>query len=197
MRGEILIIIVFFAALTIFALVASFFIVKHEPPLPTSLPSIPNQIIWSENIRNNKNVTEFPPCYENDHAAKTIYGIIRQNNSIRKYYTLLDMLSIMLCLEKAQINNCKDTNISDRQMQITGLGGDPDDQNIREYASTFFEITNKPMSRFLVSTMYLIHRQMQLLESDYNFDNEDKKQLKGQLYSFYTTHLKQMSKLCQ
>lgn len=199
MTGEVFVIIAFLASLMIFAFLATFFVIKHEPekPIVPSEPALVQQpVTWSEIIRGNPSQNGFPPCYTNDNAAKAIYGILKSNNSVQKYYGLLDVLSILLCLEQAQIKQCKDTNIKDRQVQITGMGGDPDDQDSKEYASTFFKNSNTTMHRLLVASVYLIRRQLQIFETDYNINRVDKDQVKGHVYSFLSTHLPQLAKLC-
>jgi hypothetical protein len=156
-------------------------------------PSSAPPILWSENIRGNKNFDLFPPCYQMDTSSKHIYGIISRLQLTQRYFNFLDLLSIMLCIE---MKTCNPIDIKDRFTQVLGLGGNVDDSDTRTLTMSFIPVNETAPSKFLIGCVYLLERQMKLINSDNDIPKYDKEQIKGHLYTFYSTHLSVIYKAC-
>jgi hypothetical protein len=201
MLKEIAIVVVAILVLTIFTIFTSIFVVSSPaPPAPSPSPSpspspptpSPPLLSWSENIRGNQNATGgFPPCYTDDSYAKRIYGIIASMNMTQRYYSLIDLLSILLCA-----NQCDRLHLKDRMTQIVGMGGNADDNDIKYKAMNYIPVNETLPSRFIVASMYLIERQVKLIENDSSISVENKDLIKGNIYSFYVRNLSSIYKTC-
>lgn len=156
----------------------------------------PPQTFWSENIRGNQSFESFPPCFQKDTNSKNIYAIIAKANLVQRYYTLLDILSLLLCLKEEQTKECKSINIKDRLTQVLGMGGNPNDEDTKLKALSFFPVNENAISKLLVGCIYLIERQLKIIKDDASLYKTDKEQIVGYIYSFYTTNIPTLYKLC-
>lgn len=160
-------------------------------PRPASAP-----VYWTENLRNNKNFDNFPPCFERDPSAKTIFGIILRLNLMQRYYHMIDVLSVLLCLQQLQSRECRTADIKDRIVQIIGLGGNADDKASQQTAAAFIPINDTIQSKFLVASMDLLEKQMKIMRSDAAVSKADASSISGHLYSFYVTNFPEIYKKC-
>lgn len=166
-------------------------------PTPPSPPSVTGtSILWSENIRGFSNYETMPPCFQTDSYSKNIYAILARSHLIQRYYNMLDTISLLLCLEIAQKKECLAQNVRDRLTQLIGMGGNVDDESARTKASSFIQVNDTLISKLLVAAIYIIERQMLLVENDTSLTKTDKEQLKGYVYSFYASHISTIYKLC-
>lgn len=168
---------------------------SQPTPSPASVPVMP-AMYWSENLRGNRNFELFPPCFQRDPYGKNIYGILARYNMVDRYYSLLDIMSLLLCLEEAQTTQCKATNIKDRMVQLTGMGANPNDEEARKKASAFITVNESDASRLLVGAMHLLERQAKVMIVDKDIARPDIDQITGHLYSFYASHYPTIAKLC-
>jgi hypothetical protein len=152
---------------------------------------------WSEHIRNMKDYMTFPPCYDIDSNAKKIYAILERNDLIQRYQNILDILSILLCLEKKQADECRPLDLKDRFTQIIGMGGDTTDKQTREIVAAFIQIDESLKSRFIVGAVNLIEKNMATLLKDRDMTKTDKEQISGYIYSFYAMHLPLIHAKCK
>lgn len=160
-------------------------------PRPAATP-----LFYSENLRNNKNFEGFPPCYNMDPSAKNVFGILQRLNYVQRYYTLLDILSVILCLKEDQSRQCDQRNIKDRLVQVLGMGGNPDDEESKKKAAAFIPINETLQSKFLVAALDLCERQVKVLRGDASVSKGDADQISGHIYSFYVANFATVYKTC-
>lgn len=191
-----LILIFFTIIVVVLAVVAVSMIVISTPSTTTATTAsqpTPQYISWTENIRGNKNYELFPPCYQLDTSSKNIFGILSKLHLTQRYFNLLDVLSTMLCLEN---KTCTTIDVKDRYTQITGLGGNVDDKDVKALVMSFIPVNETMPSKFLVGCVYILERQLKLINSDNDITKQDKEQIKGHLYTFYASHLSVIYKTC-
>lgn len=194
-------ILIFFTIIVVtLAVVAVSMIVISTPNKTSSLTDTgstptptPPPVSWSENIRGNKNYELFPPCYQLDTSSKNIFGILSKLHLVQRYFNLLDVLSVMLCLEA---KTCTTIDVKDRYTQILGLGANVDDTDVKTLVMSFIPVNETNPSKFLVGCVYIIERQLKLINSDNDVSKTDKEQIKGHIYTFYSTHLSVIYKAC-
>lgn len=160
-------------------------------PRPAATP-----LYWSENLRNNKNYEGFPPCFNSDASAKTIFGMLQRLNYIQRYYTLIDVLSIILCLRDTQSLRCNINDVRDRLVQIVGMGGNASDEESKTKATAFIPINDTMQSKLLVAALDLCERQMKVMRADTTVPRGDADKISGHLYSFYVANLSSAYKAC-
>lgn len=163
----------------------------NSEPRPASAP-----VFWSENLRNNKNFENFPPCFDMDASAKNIFGIILRLNLMQRYYNMIDLLSILLCLRFMQDKACRSSDIRDRLVQVKGMGGNAEDRDSQNKASAFIPINDTLQSKMLVATLNLLERQMALMRNDSAVSKQDADAISGHLYSFYVNNFPAIYKKC-
>lgn len=169
---------------------------SSSPTASTDTKPPPPPTFWSENIRGNPNFESFPPCFQKDPHSKNIYSIIARANLVQRYYTLLDTLSLLICLKEEQSRECKSIQIKDRLTQVLGMGGNPNDEDSKLKAMSFFPVNDNMISKLLVGSIYLTERQLKIIKDDPSLYKTDKEQLTGHLYTFYTTNIPTIYKLC-
>jgi hypothetical protein len=160
-------------------------------PRPASAP-----VYWTENLRNNKNFESFPPCFERDSNAKNIFGIMLRLNLMQRYYHMIDVLSVLLCLQQLQAKACRTSDIKDRMVQIVGLGGNANDKASQEKAAAFIPVNDTLLSKFLVASIDLLEKQMKIMRSDSAVSKADADSVSGHLYSFYVANFPVIYKTC-
>jgi hypothetical protein len=191
--------------LTIFILVVAF---KNKAPQDTStnlnldytMDTTPNssvsRINWTENTRGF-NSTVFPPCYDQSSEVKKIFSILKGYNLEKKYMTLLDVYSIILCQEnQVKSKNCSDTFINDRLADINTYGGNANSQNASLIVKSTTNLQNTKMGKLLVMATDLIEKQMKELQADNVISKSDKEQISGYNSLFYRQHFDLMNKRC-
>ena len=212
MFAQIIIIIIAFFVISLAVIAISMLLITTPTPTPTPIPIPAPQALnttptrptltWSENIRNNKNFDMFPPCFQNDPSSKSIYGILGRVNQIQRYYNFVDILSILLCLEEIQKKSCTSQGeVKDRLTQILGMGANISDNETLTLVRAFIPIDEKnkcesDKCKLILGAVYLLERQMKVLNNDTTISKEDKSNIKGHLYTFYSTHLPTIYKLC-
>lgn len=160
-------------------------------PRPAATP-----LYWSENLRNNKNYEGFPPCYNIDSSSKTIFGILQRLNYVQRYYSLLDVMSIILCLRETQSRRCNINDIRDRLVQIVGMGGNANDADSKTKAAAFIPVNETMQSKLLVAALDLCERQIKVMRADPTVPKADVDQISGHIYSFYVANLASTYKAC-
>ena len=197
MIGNLIIIFITIIVVSLTVVAVSMLVISTPNKIITTTTPPPSDITnttsWSENIRGNKNFDLYPPCYNLDPSSKTIFGIISKLHLVQRYFTLLDVLSIMLCLET---KTCDKFDIKDRYTQIIGLGANVDDKDIKTLIMSFIPVNETNPSKLLIGCVYLIEKQMKLINSDNDVSKIDKEQIKGHIYTFYSTHLSTIYKAC-
>lgn len=158
---------------------------------PASAP-----VYWSENLRNNKNFENFPPCFDMDASAKSIFGIILRLGLMQRYYNMIDILSIVLCLKYLQNKGCRSSDIKDRLVQLVGMGGSANDKDSQTKAAAFIPVNDTLQSKLLVTAVNLLERQMALMRNDSAVSKSDADAISGHLYSFYVNNLPGIYKTC-
>ncbi len=195
---ELILIIFTIIVVSLSVVAVSMIVISNPSTSPSSTPSpspspSPPQVSWSENIRGNKNFDLFPPCYQIDSSSKSIFGILSRLHLIERYFNLLDVLSTMLCLET---KTCNPNDIKDRFTQILGLGANVNDEDTKILTMSFIPVNETAPSKFLIGCVFILERQLKLISSDNDISKIDKEQIRGHLYTFYSTHLSVIYKAC-
>jgi len=168
--------------------------------LDYTIDTLPNatvsRINWTENTRGFNN-TVFPPCYEQANEVKKIFSILRGYNLEKKYMTLLDVYSMVLCQEsQVRSKNCSDTFINDRLADLNTYGADVNNQNAVLIVKSTTNLQNTKMGKLLVMATDLIEKQMKELQTDNVISKSDKEQISGYNSLFYRQHYDFMNKRC-
>lgn len=153
-------------------------------------------LFWSENLRNNKNFEGFPPCYNTDTSAKNVFSILQRLNYVQRYYTLLDIMSILLCLKEEQSRQCNQRDVKDRLVQVLGMGGNPNDEESKKKAAAFIPVNETLQSKLIVAALDLCERQVKVMRGDASVSKIDADQISGHVYSFYVSNLATIYKAC-
>lgn len=196
MFTNIVIIMVFIIVISLLVVALSLLVISTPNPVQTSTPK--NSISWSENLRGNKNFEAFPPCFQNDFSSKSIYGIFVNLNQVQKYYDFIDILSLLLCLE-AKSSECKTADVKDRLTQVLGMHANVIDKETITIAKAFIptiDICESDKCKVILGSIYILERQLKIIENDMSISQESKSAIKGHLYNFYTNHLLNIYKTC-
>jgi hypothetical protein len=157
-----------------------------DEQIPVASTRVPAPILWSENLRNNRNYDAYPPCFDLDINSKAIFSLIMGNNKLQKYKTLLDILSIVLCLKKARMNSCGSSLVvKDRLVQLLGMGADVNDATVKTKIQAFIPGDESDLSKLLRGAMYLIDGIINVILNDKDISKTDRENLVGNVYNFY------------
>lgn len=197
MWSNIIILLVALVAVTVFAALVSTLVISNTTgsSVATKPAALQSRAVavWSENLRNNKNYAGFPPCYNTDVSSKTIYGILSRAQLVQRYFNLLDILSVLLCLKQG----CSAQDVKDRYVQIVGMGANLNDEDARALVAGFAPLDDTMISKLLVGAVHIIGRQLNVLRNDSVLSVEDRDKINGLIYTFYAAHLEDIYAACK
>lgn len=156
-----------------------------------------SRINWSEISRGFTTLNQFPSCYDDSSECKKIFAIIKAYNLEKKYMTLLDTYSMVLC-QALQIRGrtCSDTFINDRIADMNTYNADANNQNAISIVKSVTDLQNNKIGKLLVMATDLIEKQMNEIQSDNAISKSDKQQIIGFNSQFYRNHYDFMNKRC-
>lgn len=207
-----LIVVTLMVFVAVFLVIMSLLVIKPPPTPPkqeqvnttssTTKPVSPLVINekWAEHIRSNVPVNGFPPCFEDNSACKSIYGILASYNLLQKYFTLLDILSVMNC---QYMNNkgiaCNRTYLKDRTVMFTGMGGNPDNEHAITLVTAYTKAENleRPITKFVIAGVDLIEKEMRKIHDDTEISLQDKSRLQGFIADFYKSNIPDVIQQCR
>lgn len=210
-------IIIFLIVITLMVFVAVFLVImsllvikpppappKQEPANSSSTTVKPVPVVvnekWAEHIRSNVTVDGFPPCFEQNPPCKSIYGILASYNFLQKYFTFLDILSVMNC---QYMNNkgiaCNRGYLKDRSVMFTGMGGDPDNEKAITIVRAYSKVDNleQPIVKFTIAGVDLIQKEMQKIHDDTDISLQDKNRIQGFITDFYVSNIPGVIQQCK
>lgn len=201
---EIFIIVVFLIVISLLVVGLSLLVIS-TPPAPSNTASNTNTTTnptkvysWSENLRGNNNFDKFPPCFQTDSSCKSIYGSLLNLNQVQKYYNMIDILALLLCLEQ-KVSQCTTADIKDRLTQVLGMGANVSDKETIRLVKAFIPTIDKCESdkcKVIIGSIYILEIQMKIMANDTTISQEIKSLIKGHLYTFYTNRLLNIFKNC-
>jgi hypothetical protein len=162
--------------------------------------TIPNTAIsrinWTENQRGFPS-TVFPPGYEVSGEAKKIFTVLRGYNLERKYMTLLDVISIVLCQRlQLQSKGCQESFINDRLADLNTYGADANSQHAVAIVKSNTNLQNNKIGKLLVMSTDIIQKEMNNVHQDSNISKSDKEQISGNVSLFYRQNQDFVNKRC-
>ena len=179
--------------IVVYAFVISQNTVALIPPPPAQ--NVPPPINWSENLRKNESNGYMPPCSQSDPFIKYTFAVLRRLNLVSRYFTLLDVLSVILCYESDSCNSVFD---KERLTQVINMGGDPHDKDALAHLKSFAKVdkVDSPTTRFLVAALNLVQKQSNLIKIDKDIPRQDADAILGHIYAFNVSHIDNIYKLC-
>jgi len=141
---------------------------------------------WIENSRNNINISEYPPCF-ND-SVKIIYQIFKSNNLISQHKILLEAISILLChLNSNSTNQCIQNNINVRVDDLGNLGYERNDLTYESIVKLYAQKDLSPVVfELLLRATTIIENEIKKINDSNVLNSQTKINLRNLINQFYS-----------
>jgi hypothetical protein len=147
--------------------------------------------IYLEESRGNPKYKQYPPCYDICGASRKIHDILVKNNLVRKYHSLLEGHSLVLCQEVYIMKKpCENTMLTERLEETKTQFGEI------KMTNDIKKIVEKntggkgsyTVTKFLENITAICEREIKNIMKDDKLNDDDKKTIKQMNDTFYQVH---------